>query len=82
MSSNVNMAKPSRRKLLAAGYKMLRATEVANGKEDTRMVPAIKVSESDGVWCLYGKYKTKKERDKVMYGLVSDSKSNYIAEEI
>lgn len=80
MSTNFN--KPSRIKLFKAGYMLLRATEVPMGNLDGRYVPAIKISKEDGVWCLYGKYKTKKERDAEMLKLINDPKSNYINDEI
>lgn len=73
----VNLNRISKDKLFAAGYVILRGSEILQPKEG-KNVPCIKQSNYDGVWRLYGKYTTKKERDRVMHELVADKNSKYI----
>ena len=73
----MNLNRISKDKLFAAGYIILRGSDIWQPKEG-KSVPCIKQSNYDGVWRLYGKYATKKERDRVMRGLVADKESKYI----
>lgn len=73
----MNLNRISKDKLFAAGYILLRGSDIFQPKEG-RSVPCIKQSDYDGVWRLYGKYATKKERDRVMRELVADKNSKYI----
>ena len=76
-----NLGKISRCKLLAAGYVLLRDSDIWQPKEE-KTVPCIKYSNKDGVWCLHSKYETKKERDRVMSQMIDDPNHKYITEAI
>ena len=73
----VNLNRISKDKLLAAGYKFLRADDNGGGNS-AKPEPKIKVSEHFGAWYTHSLYGTKKERDAAMRQMVEEAGSKYI----